>query len=82
MEAAMHSSKELEFHDEAVKITWCACELCSAVAPRFMTLVKNHCEYTVELSPQCCDLSVEDEFVSGEARHLRNRPPLRNQIRR
>jgi hypothetical protein len=82
MEAAMHSSNELELKDEAVKLTWCACELCNAVGPRFMTLVKNHHEYTVELSSQCCDLAVEDELVSSEARYLGNHPPLRNQIRR
>ena len=77
----MHSAKELVY-DESVKLTWCACEVCSAVGPRFMTLVKNHHEYTVELSSRCCDLAFEDELVSSQARYLSNHPPLRNQIRR
>jgi hypothetical protein len=78
----MHSSKELDLHDEAVKLTWCACELCNAVGPRYMTLVKNHHEYTVDLSSQCCKPGVEDQLVSGEAHHFNGHPPLRNQIPR
>jgi hypothetical protein len=77
----MHSSKGLELQDEAVKITWCSCELCSAVGPRSMTLVKNHHEYQLELSSQCCKLAVGDELLSSDARYFGAPRSLRNQIR-
>jgi hypothetical protein len=76
----MHSSREL--HDEAVTLTWCTCELCSSVGPRFMTLVKNHHEYTVELNSHCCSLGEEDELVSGDKSRASARQYPRNQIRR
>jgi hypothetical protein len=76
----MHSSREL--HDDAVTLTWCACELCNSVGPRFMTLVKNHREYTVELSSHCCNPGIEAELVSGEAQYCSARPTLQQQIRR
>jgi len=63
----MHSSKELELHREAGKVTWCGCEACCAVGPRFMTLVRNHHEYTVALSPHCCEAHIDDEELSGAA---------------
>jgi len=47
-----------------------------------MTLVKNHREYTVELSSHCCNPEIEGELVSGETRYSSARPPLRQQIRR
>jgi hypothetical protein len=76
----MHSSREI--HDDAVTLTWCACGLCNSVGPRFMTLVKNHHEYTIDLSPHCCNVALEDELVSGEAQHANGRHCLRNQIPR
>lgn len=56
----MHSLKEFSVKDEAVTITWCACALCSALGPRFVTLVRNHHEFTVDLNTQCCDLKPGD----------------------
>ena len=76
----MHSPREL--HDETVTLTWCTCELCNSVGPRFMTLVKNHHEYTVELSPHCCSLAGEEEHMTGEGRPSSARHYLRNQIQR
>jgi hypothetical protein len=61
----MHSLKTLEIKDEAVKITWCACAVCSAVGPRFMTLIRNH-EYTVELDTHCCGLKSGDSSIRME----------------
>jgi hypothetical protein len=78
----MHSSKELELHSDAVKITWCSCEICNATGPRSMTLVKNHHEYTVELSSNCWKPGLEDEIVSGEALYVGGHLPLRNQMPR
>ena len=78
----MHSSKGMELQDEAVKITWCTCEMCSAVGPRSLTLVKNQREYKLELSSQCCKTAMGDEFVSSEARYFGAPRALRNQIRR
>jgi hypothetical protein len=79
-DATMHSSSEI--HDDAVTLTWCACELCNSVGPRFMTLVRNHREYTVELSPHCCNPGIEYERVGGETQYYDVRPSLRQQIRR
>jgi len=74
----MHSSNSFQLQDDAITITWCNCDLCSAVGPRSMTLIKNQREYELELSAQCCKPAAGDEFLS-----LRGPPrPLRNQIRR
>jgi len=75
----MHSSSGL--HDETATLTWCTCELCNSVGPRFMTLIKNQREYTVELSPHCCSLTGEAEHMTGEGRPPSARQHLRNQIR-
>jgi hypothetical protein len=77
----MHSAIGLELQDQAVKITWCSCELCSAVGPRSMTLVRNHHEYKLELSSQCCKPAVDDELLSADARYFGAPRSLRNQIR-
>ena len=79
-EAMTHPSQE--FHDEAVTLTWCACELCNSVGPRSMTLVRNHHEYTVELHSHCCNSEAEEELVCGEAQHSNGRHSLQNQIPR
>jgi hypothetical protein len=76
----MHTSKELGLHDEAVKVTWCACEICNATGPRSLTLVRNHHEYTFELNSRCCDAEHEDQLVSGETHRTNGHPSLRNQI--
>jgi hypothetical protein len=59
----MHSPKDRQFNPDAVKITWCACELCAAMSPRFMTLVRNRHEYTVDLDTRCCGANIEDELA-------------------
>jgi hypothetical protein len=64
----MHSSREL--NDESVKVTWCACENCSSVGPRIVTLVKHHREYLVSLDADCCTSSDQESLVSGETEHL------------
>jgi hypothetical protein len=76
----MHPSNVL--HDDGVTLTWCACEHCSSIGPRFMTLVKNHHEYTIELDSRCCNPGAEDALLSDEAEHYNGRHPLRNQIPR
>jgi hypothetical protein len=74
----MHSSKSCQLQDDAIKITWCNCDLCSAVGPRSILVIKNQHEYQLELSAQCCKPIAGDEFLS-----LRGPPrPLRSQIRR
>ncbi len=78
----MHSSKGLELRDEAVEITWCACEMCGAVGPRSMTLFENQREYQLELSSQCCKPAAGDELVSSEGGYFAAPRPLRNQVRR
>jgi hypothetical protein len=62
----MHSSRELELREDAVKVTWCACEHCNAAGPKSMTLIRNHHEYTVDLDLHCCTPNDEEECVSGE----------------
>jgi len=47
-----------------------------------MTLVKNHREYTVELSSRCCNPGVEDELVSGEAPYSNTHLSMQQQMRR
>jgi hypothetical protein len=74
----MHSSNGLELQDEAIKITWCTCELCSAVGPRSMTLVKNQHEYRLELSSQCCGPTPDDELVSSKAKYISHPHSWRN----
>ena len=76
----MHSSWEI--HDDAVKLTWCACELCNSAGPRLMTLVKNDREYTVELRNNCCNPGVGNELMSGEAANSHHRLSQRNHLRR
>jgi hypothetical protein len=63
--------------NDTVTLTWCACELCNSVGPRFMTLVKNHREYTVELSSRCCNPGVEYTLVSGEQQRAAPRYQMR-----
>ncbi len=50
----MQTPNGLELHEHTVRITWCSCQRCSATGPRFMTLIRNHREYRVELDSQCC----------------------------
>ena len=76
--AAMNSARELELHDEAVKVTWCACERCSVIGPHSMTLVKHHHEEFFEFEQDCCSDDLEEVLVSGETLQR----PLRNQIPR
>jgi hypothetical protein len=66
----MHSTSEMDLHDEAVKVTWCACEHCSSIEPRAMTVVKHHREYTISLH-ECRNPGPEDALVSGETEHVR-----------
>jgi hypothetical protein len=78
----MHSSKELDLHDESVKITWCACEICSATGPRSMTLIRNHHEFTVDLNSHCCRVGLEGAILSSDAQFVNGHRSLRNQIPR
>src|SRR6185503_20720679 len=79
-EADMQSSNKMELRDEAVKVTWCACESCRSVGPRAMTIVRHHQEYIVPLSSECCPWDLEEGLVSSETEYSHCRPPLRNQI--
>ena len=80
METFMQSSKELELHDEAVKVTWCSCETCRAMEPRAMTIVRHHHEYSLPLSSECRHLELEEAIVSGETeRGGHHHRPFRNQ---
>jgi hypothetical protein len=74
----MHSPTEMELHDEAVKVTWCACESCCSVGPRAMTIVRHHHEYPVHLNSDCCSLGLEDEIVSGEAEYVPRHSPVKS----
>jgi hypothetical protein len=76
----MHSAKEMELHDEAVKVTWCACERCRSVGPRAMTIVRHHHEYEIPLSSDCRSLGLEEELISGESECFRRQPSLRNHV--
>lgn len=76
----MRVSKELDLDSEAVTITWCACELCNAVGPRYMTVVRNRHEYTVELSDHCRGPNAEESLVCDEDLHAAGRPSLRNHL--
>jgi hypothetical protein len=78
----MHSRKGLELQAAAVRITWCTCELCSAVGPRSMTLVKNRHEYQLELDSRCCKPAMGDELVSSQASCRGVPRAVRNEIRR
>jgi hypothetical protein len=78
----MRVSKELKLDSEAVTITWCACGLCNAVGPRYMTVVRNRHEYTVELSDRCGRTGAEESLVCDEDLHSAGRPRLRNHLPR
>jgi hypothetical protein len=78
----MHASKELELDAEAVKITWCGCEVCNAVGPRYMTVVRNRHEYTVQLNDHCRGSDPEEVLVHGEEQCMVGRHPLRNHLPR
>ena len=78
----MHASKELELATEAVKITWRACEQCNAVGPRYMTVVRNRHEYTVQLNDHGRGSNAEEALVCDQDLHVAGRPPLRNQLPR
>jgi hypothetical protein len=78
----MNASKELEFEAQAVKITWCACERCNAVGPRYMTVVRNRHEYTVQLNDHQRRSDPEEPLMHDESQRIAGRPPLRNQIPR
>jgi hypothetical protein len=78
----MHASKELDLDAEAVRITWCACERCNAVGPRFMTVIRNRHEYTVQLNDHGRGSNAEETLVHDEDLHTAGRPPLRNQLPR
>ena len=62
----MQSCKRFELKGEEVSITWGACALCSAVGPRFMKLIRNRHEYTVELDTQCCGLTIRNGTLRNE----------------
>jgi hypothetical protein len=79
----MQASKELELDPESVKITWCVCEVCNALGPRYMTVVRNRHEVTVQLNDHCRGHDVEEALVCGEETlNSAGRPPLRNQLPR
>lgn len=78
----MHSTKELELHAEAVKVTWCGCARCCAMGPRFMKLVNDQRELTVELSSHCCDSHADYETVSYEKQRFAGRSTARIQTLR
>jgi hypothetical protein len=78
----MYTSKELELDPEAVKITWCACEVCNALGPRYMTVVRNQFEYTVQLNDHCPGQELEEALVCGENLSRAGHPPLRHQLPR
>ena len=77
----MQASKELELDPESVKITWCACDVCKALGPRYMTVVRNRHEYTVQMNDHCHGHDVE-ALVCGENLNLAGRLPMRSQLPR
>lgn len=78
----MHTPKELELHNEIVRITWRACERCCAAGPRSMTLVRGHYECTIGFDARCCTHAGEEELECDELFGVDTSPSLRRPARR
>ncbi len=50
----MRSLKEMELPIKAMRVTWCICESCGAMGPRFITGVRNDRTFLTRLRRECC----------------------------
>jgi len=56
----MHLPHKLEA--DSIRVTWCSCEKCMAMAPKSMTIIRNGRSRTIRLHSECCRNSQDDIF--------------------